>query len=63
MELLEHNPSKEAIRTTQLGIVGRVDGTTNVFDAHEVAHQVKDELLASDLNIKDVLIHVEPYLD
>lgn len=40
-----------------------VDGKTNVFDAHEVAHQVKDELLAANLNIKDVLIHIEPYLD
>lgn len=40
-----------------------VDGTINVFDAHQVAHQVKDELLQSSLNIKDVLIHVEPYLD
>lgn len=40
-----------------------VDGAINVFDAHQVAHQVKDELLQSSLNIKDVLIHVEPYLD
>lgn len=39
-----------------------VDGAINVFDAHQVAHQVKDELLAANLNIKDVLIHVEPYL-
>jgi len=39
-----------------------VDGTINVFDAHQVAHQVKDELLHADLNIKDVLIHVEPFL-
>lgn len=39
-----------------------VDGQINVFDAHEVAHQVKDELIASDLRIKDALIHIEPYL-
>lgn len=38
-----------------------VEGNTTVFDAHEVAHQVKDELLQSALQIKDVLIHVEPY--
>jgi len=38
-----------------------VEGTITVFDAHEVAHQVKDELLQSNLRIKDVLIHVEPY--
>lgn len=39
-----------------------VDGTIDVFTAHQVAHQVKDELLASDLSIKDVIIHVEPHL-
>ena len=38
-----------------------VDGHINVFHAHDVAHQVKDELLASNLHIKDALIHVEPY--
>jgi len=38
-----------------------VDGNINVFHAHSVAHQVKDELLASELHIKDALIHVEPY--
>ena len=38
-----------------------VDGTIDVFTAHQVAHQVKDELLASDLSIKDVIIHVEPH--
>lgn len=40
-----------------------VDGHINVFHAHAVAHQVKDELLASGLHIKDALIHVEPYLE
>lgn len=40
-----------------------VDGQINVFDAHQVAHQVKDELLASNLHIKDALIHIEPYLE
>lgn len=40
-----------------------VDGHINVFDAHAVAHQVKDELMESDLHIKNALIHVEPYLD
>lgn len=40
-----------------------VDGNTNVFYAHEIAHQVKDDLRASHLPIKDALIHVEPYLN
>lgn len=40
----------------------QVDGDSNVFHAHQVAHQVKDKLLASDLHIKDALIHVEPFL-
>ena len=39
-----------------------VDGHINVFDAHQVAHQVKDKLLAANLHIKDALIHVEPFL-
>lgn len=39
-----------------------VDGNINVFHGHAVAHQVKDELLASALHIKDALIHVEPYI-
>lgn len=39
-----------------------VEGTINVFDAHQVAHQVKDELIQANLNIKNALIHVEPYL-
>ena len=40
----------------------QVEGTINVYDAHQVAHQVKDELLHANLNIKDALIHIEPYL-
>lgn len=40
-----------------------VDGNTNVFHAHEIAHQVKDQLRASHLHIKDTLIHVEPFLN
>ncbi|HXO77162.1 MAG TPA: cation diffusion facilitator family transporter [Puia sp.] len=32
-----------------------------VAEGHAIAHQVKDILLKSDLRIKDVLIHVEPY--
>lgn len=40
-----------------------VDGTLNVFDAHQVAHQVKDELIHAGLCIKDALIHVEPYIE
>ena len=39
----------------------QVDGDSNVFHAHQVAHQVKDKLLASDLHIKNALIHVEPF--
>jgi len=40
-----------------------VDGHINVFHAHEIAHQVKDNLLSSNLRVKDALIHVEPYLN
>ncbi|CAM4373626.1 Dimerisation domain of Zinc Transporter [Pedobacter westerhofensis] len=40
-----------------------IDGNTNVYTAHETAHQVKDLMLHSGLHIKDTLIHVEPYMD
>lgn len=40
-----------------------VDPMMIVFEAHRIAHQVKDELIASDLKIKDALIHVEPYIE
>lgn len=32
-----------------------------VIQGHEIAHQVKSKLLGSELNIKDVLVHIEPY--
>lgn len=39
----------------------QVDPDMTVQRSHEIAHQVKDVLLHSDMNIKDVLIHIEPY--
>ena len=32
-----------------------------VEEGHAIAHHVKDQLIQSDLRIKDALIHVEPY--
>jgi cation diffusion facilitator family transporter len=40
----------------------QVSPLLTVAQGHEIAHQVKDRLLNSELRIKDVLIHVEPYL-
>jgi cation diffusion facilitator family transporter len=37
-----------------------VDGNMSVRDGHEIAHAVKEALLASDLRILNVLVHVEP---
>ncbi len=37
-----------------------VDGNTSVRHGHEIAHRVKEALLASDLGILNVLVHVEP---
>ncbi len=37
-----------------------VDGTMSVTAAHDLAHRVKDAILAGDARVKDVLIHVEP---
>ncbi len=37
-----------------------VDGAIPVRDGHEIAHAVKDHLVASDLHIADVDVHIEP---
>lgn len=37
-----------------------VDGNISVHSGHEIAHRLKDELLAKFPEISDVLIHVEP---
>jgi cation diffusion facilitator family transporter len=37
-----------------------VDGKLSVHKGHEIAHQVKDELMKEYSNISDVLVHIEP---
>lgn len=37
-----------------------VDGDITVDEGHDIAHRVKDELLASELVVQDVTVHVEP---
>lgn len=37
-----------------------VDGDLNVRRGHEIAHRVKDQLLASQHRINDVTVHIEP---
>jgi cation diffusion facilitator family transporter len=39
----------------------QVDPKLTVAEGHRIAHLVKDKLLASELSIKDVLIHIEPF--
>ena len=41
----------------------RVAGGSSVREGHEVAHIVKNRLLASGLNISDVTVHIEPERD
>ncbi|MGI9108055.1 MAG: cation diffusion facilitator family transporter [Pyrinomonadaceae bacterium] len=38
-----------------------VDGDIPVRRGHEIAHQVKDALLASEHRVLDVLVHIEPH--
>lgn len=38
-----------------------VDAELPVWKGHEIAHEVKDALLASEHGVADVLVHVEPY--
>jgi len=39
----------------------QVDGNMNVVEGHDIAHRVRDELIKEELNIKDVIVHIEPY--
>lgn len=38
-----------------------VDGDIPVWKGHEIGHQVKDALLASEHGVADVLVHIEPH--
>ena len=38
-----------------------VDGSIPVREGHEIAHRVKDALLASEHGVADVLVHIEPH--
>ena len=38
-----------------------VDANLPVHKGHEIAHQVKDQLMKEYSNISDVLVHIEPY--
>lgn len=38
----------------------RVDGTISVRSGHDIAHQVKNAIRATETRIADVLVHVEP---
>jgi cation diffusion facilitator family transporter len=38
----------------------RVKGDLTVREGHDIAHAVKDQLLASNLRVSDVSVHVEP---
>jgi cation diffusion facilitator family transporter len=37
-----------------------VDGDSTVRDGHKIAHSVKDALLASNHNVMDAVVHIEP---
>ena len=38
-----------------------VDGNKSVTAGHEIAHEVKDAILKSELRVLNVLVHTEPY--
>jgi cation diffusion facilitator family transporter len=38
-----------------------VDGTMSVRHGHDIAHDVKNAILATDSRIADVLVHIEPH--
>lgn len=40
-----------------------VDATVSVLEAHDIAHRVKDAILAAQSAVADVLVHVEPHVE
>jgi len=40
-----------------------VDGSLSVVEGHDIGHRVKDKLLENCPALRDVLVHLEPYLD
>jgi cation diffusion facilitator family transporter len=38
-----------------------VDGALSVREGHSIAHEVKSRLVASELDVLDVIVHVEPW--
>jgi cation diffusion facilitator family transporter len=45
---------------TWVDIHVEVHGDMTVRDGHEIAHRVKDALMASDHNVMDAVVHIEP---
>lgn len=37
-----------------------IDGSLTVAEGHHISHEVKDALMASDLAVRDVTVHIEP---
>ncbi|MBF0224652.1 MAG: cation transporter [Desulfobacterales bacterium] len=66
---LEHKYVKEVhkVRTRYIGMSLQVDfhllvdASLSVYESHNIAGAVKKQILDKELNIVDVLIHVEPY--
>ena len=58
------NVEKCRVRKSGLSFIAdlhvRVPGDVSVTDGHLVAHRVKDALMAADLHILDVTVHIEP---
>jgi cation diffusion facilitator family transporter len=58
------NVEKCRVRKSGLSFIAdihvRVPGDVSVTDGHLVAHRVKDALMAADLLILDVTVHIEP---
>src|SRR5690606_15787438 len=56
----------DELRVRRSGLVYLVDihveveGSLTVRRGHEIGHDVKDRLIASELPILDVLVHIEP---
>ena len=52
---------RKAGLTYHIDLHAVVDGTISVSAGHELAHQLKDTLMARIPNLGHVLIHIEPY--
>jgi divalent metal cation (Fe/Co/Zn/Cd) transporter len=58
---IEKCPIRKAGHNLFVDIHVQVDPQMTVVRAHDIAHQVKDQIKSALPQVKDVLVHIEPH--